>query len=175
MDCRKVRELIPLVSGGDSETADVEFVKNHIASCSTCNKLYQKYIADRHALNSLNSFTLSDSIEERLKAISNSVIANRTTSERKKKVTPFAVRIVRVLTGTALILIALLALVFYLGGQKPPKQEKAPEGIVERIEYNRMIKRAIENATLDEKEKVTPAEREKCRVLDSADTSSFDF
>lgn len=46
-DCPKIRRILPLVSGGDGDLAQVEAVRRHVAICSHCReeeKTYQSVI-----------------------------------------------------------------------------------------------------------------------------------
>ncbi|MCX7702611.1 MAG: hypothetical protein N2234_00690 [Planctomycetota bacterium] len=170
MECERVRKLIPLVSGGDGEIEETSLVERHISVCSSCNTLYQQYLSDREALKTLSSPSIPPSVEEKLK----NLVETSLIQQRKKRA-PLTVRIIRKITGVALIVVAILAFLFYMGREEPLQEEKPPEGVVERVEYKRMMNRAVENASIEENEKTTPAKREKCRLLDSADTSHFDF
>ena len=172
MDCAEVRRLIPLASGGDVGEEEAEAVRTHTAVCADCRRVWEKYLGDREALKELRSLPLPSAVESRLHSFIDSVLKERSRRERLQP----AARVARFVTVAAVILVALCAVLFSVF-EKPKEgmEPKSPETVFERVEYYRTMKGAFENASLKRKMKATPAEREKCRLLDSADTSSFDF
>ena len=172
MDCAEVRRLIPLASGGDVGEEEAEAVRAHTAVCVDCRRVWEKYLGDREALKGLSSLPLPSDVESRLHSFIDSVLRERS---RKERLQP-AARIARFVTVAAVILVALCAVLFSVFEEpKEGAEPKGPETVFERVEYYRTMRGAFENASLKKKVKATPAEREDCRLLDSADTSSFDF
>lgn len=163
---------MPLASGGDVGDEEVEAVKVHTATCAGCRKLWERYLADREALEGLRSLPIPSDVEDRLCTFIASMFKERNREERLRPVA----RAARVATVAAVILVALCAVLFSVFEEPKERVEpKQPETVFERVEYYRTMRGAFENASLKRKIKATPAERENCRLLDSADTSSFDF
>lgn len=170
MECIEARKLIPLASGGDVAEEEQEALSTHIEDCAACRRLWQKYLADREAIKSLCSLPLPEETEKRLLNFFDTLL------KRRKKTPSPVMRIVHILTAVALILITFSILfISILEEEKKEDKPTQPKTVFERIEYHRTLRRAYENASVDGKMKAMPAEREKCRLLDSADTSPFDF
>jgi predicted anti-sigma-YlaC factor YlaD len=168
MDCSEARKLITLKAGGDLEPGEAAELDTHLDTCEGCRALLAAYSADRGLLGSLREQGPEPPSHDEFWA---SLKTKLEPEVRKRRVHRVTLKVLRVVTAAAVLLIAVTFLV-HIGYESPEIIAPPPGGGRPPVETTNTVGSAREEVTV---EKDQPGlELEECELL--ADSNpQYDF
>ncbi len=168
MNCSEAKKLITLRAGGDLDPGESRELDAHLETCETCRALLDAYRTDRELLGSLRGKGPEPPSHEEFWA----ALKPRLEPEvRRRRVHRVTLRVLRVVTAAAVLLIAVTFLL-HLWDEAPKDIINGGGGSPPPVETTNTVGSAHEEVTV---EKDQPGlELEECELL--ADSNpQYDF
>lgn len=167
MDCKRVRQILPLYAGCDIDDQQAEILREHIASCARCAKLLESYRANIALLATLGKEEAPAGTFENFYADLREkiVCCGALALQRRKRILVSALRAV---TVAAVILIALFIWLTAEQQQERPEQTlPSAQPDVVRVET---VQQITEEVLVPRK--INGFEMEECELLSESSRSS---